>query len=124
MTEPSTDADDRTPNTLLNGVIGGLVGLLLSFIPFSTVLGGAVAGYLEGGDTAAGAKVGLIAGVVTLVPFLLLFVVFLGLVPVMGPEASFAIGLFGLFALLFGAVYVVGFSVVGGIVGVYLKEEL
>lgn len=38
---------------------------MLGFIPFSTVLGGGVAGYLEGGTYDDGAKAGAIAGLVS-----------------------------------------------------------
>nr|WP_310918613.1 DUF5518 domain-containing protein [Haloarcula sp. S1CR25-12] len=40
-------------DTLLNAVIGVVASVVLGFVPFSTVLGGAVAGYLEGGTTTA-----------------------------------------------------------------------
>jgi hypothetical protein len=39
-----SDEAESAPNTLLNGLIVGIIWVLLSFIPFSTVLGGGVAG--------------------------------------------------------------------------------
>ncbi|WP_373189822.1 DUF5518 domain-containing protein [Halolamina sp.] len=130
------DSTERAPNTLLNGLIGSIVSVLLSFLPFSTVLGGAVAGYLEGGDAADGAKVGTIGGLIAFVPVVLIILVVALFVPVagMGMQMGTGMGLLGggvalafwvsLFALLlFAAVYTVGFSVLGGVLGVYLKEN-
>jgi hypothetical protein len=127
-TEESTD---RTPSTLLNGLVGGVVAVVLSFLPFSTVLGGAVAGYLEGGETADGAKVGAVAGLVSFVP-IALFVAVVGLfVPVVtvvegsGPAIGAGIAIwFALLAVLaVVAVYALGFSILGGVIGSYLKEQ-
>ncbi|WP_312854243.1 DUF5518 domain-containing protein [Natronococcus sp. JC468] len=101
--------------------MGGVVGVVLSFVPLSPVLGGAVAGYLEGGDTDGGLRVGALAGLVALVPvlfvgFALLFVLGFG-------PTSPALGLVGLFGLLFAAVYTVGLSALGGTIGVYVESE-
>ncbi|NKE34276.1 DUF5518 domain-containing protein [Natronococcus sp. JC468] len=111
----------RGSSTALNAVIGGVVGVVLSFVPLSPVLGGAVAGYLEGGDTDGGLRVGALAGLVALVPvlfvgFALLFVLGFG-------PTSPALGLVGLFGLLFAAVYTVGLSALGGTIGVYVESE-
>lgn len=121
--------NERAPNTLLNALIGGVVGVVFSFIPFSTVLGGGVAGYLEGGDTTSGAKVGALAGLVTFVPLVFIVLVLLAVMPVMsGPASGFGVQLAlwvsVLFVLLVVAVYTVGLSLVGGILGVYVKEEI
>jgi hypothetical protein len=99
---------------------------------------GAVAGYLQGGDTRDGATVGTIA----LGPFLLfagLFVLF-GFVPAIGicttasagmmggtgGMAPFGGGFFILFALLafvVGALVVIGSGALGGVVGAYVTTE-
>lgn len=117
---------ERAPNTFLNALVGGLVGILLSFIPFSTVLGGGVAGYLEGGDSASGAKVGALAGLISFIPFVLILGVVLFFVPVIAtPDAGVQVALWVsiLLLVLFAALYTIGLSIVGGVVGVYLKEE-
>lgn len=123
----STD-DEHAPNTLLNALIGAVVGVLLSFIPLSTILGGAVAGYLEGGDTATGAKVGALAGLIALVPFVFVLVVATFFVPVLaglggGLGIPFAFWFIVFGVVVFGSIYVVGLSILGGIVGSYLKTE-
>lgn len=116
---------ERAPNTLLNAFIGGIAGVVLSFIPFSTVLGGGVAGYLEGGDSRSGAKVGAIAGLVALVPFVFILGIVLVFVPVTsGAGVQLTLWVSILLIVLFAAVYTVGFSALGGVLGVYVKEEM
>lgn len=118
-------ATEETPNTVLNAVIGGVVtAVTTAFLgPFSPVVGGSVAGYLEGGETNDGLKVGAFAGLVALVPLLLFLPLLLFVVPVVGPRGGIAF----LFAMVFGlsilGAYVVGFSALGGVLGAYLKRE-
>lgn len=115
----------KNSSTILNALIGAIAGVVLSFVPLSTVLGGAIAGYLEGGDPGDGVRVGAIAGAIMLVPF-----VFIGLVFVLffvGFGTGGAPSVFGVFLfliLLLGAVYTVGLSAVGGYLGIYFKNEL
>lgn len=118
---PSDDGDEQAPNTVLNGVIGGVVAVVLSFIPLSTVLGGAVAGYLEGGDQRDGLVVGAIAGVIALIPLVLFGMV--AAVFVIAP-GGFRFLLIIALLLFLGAVYTVGLSALGGAVGVYVKNEM
>lgn len=102
-----------------------MAGIVLSFIPLSTVLGGAVAGYLEGGDMDAGLRVGALAGIIMLIPFALFGLLFVMFFLGFGTGgAPIAFGLFAVIILLFGAVYTVGLSAVGGYLGVYIKHEL
>ncbi|MEY7849249.1 DUF5518 domain-containing protein [Natrarchaeobius sp. A-rgal3] len=115
--------------TLIHAVIGAVVGVVLSFIPFSTVIGGAVAGFLEGPDTREGAVVGALAGAITFLPIAATATVaflFLGLgFGVSGaPAGGFVFLLFliviGTTALL---VYTVGVALLGGYLGAYLANE-
>ncbi|SDR30034.1 DUF5518 domain-containing protein [Natronobacterium texcoconense] len=118
-----------TGRTLIHAIIGAVVGIVLSFIPLSTVIGGAAAGFLEGPDGRDGAVVGALAGLIAFLPFAVgavaLFAFF-----------GFAIGVaaapvegvaFVVFALLvlgtFAALYTVGLSLVGGYLGSYLARE-
>lgn len=110
-------------DTLLNAVLGAVVTVVFSFTGFSPLLGGAVAGYLQRGDRAEGARVGAISGAVATVPFLLLVV--------------FAFGAFGLFAgggfpggllllpvfLVLVVAWDVALGAAGGYLGVYVLEE-
>ncbi|MEF8887205.1 MAG: DUF5518 domain-containing protein [Haloarculaceae archaeon] len=123
--------------TWVNAVAGGIVTLVLApVLPFAPVLGGALAGYLEAGERGTrrpdGFRVGALAGVVAFVALLvfavllgnLLFAVLTGLV---GVPQGFVSGL-GLLVFVvgavFGALYVVGLSAVGGWLGVYVFQEL
>lgn len=126
-TSGDSAGQEHAPNTLLNAFIGGIVGVVLSFLPFSTVLGGGVAGYLEGGDYTAGAKVGAVAGLVAFAPFILIIGIGLAVIPVtVAPEVGVQLALWVsvLLIVLFAAFYTVGLSMLGGVLGVYLKMEV
>ena len=129
-TSEITDSGEKSPSehrsrtTVRNGLLGGVVGLVLSFLPFSTVLGGLVAGYLEGGTAVDGATAGTIAGLTALVPpavaaaavaFLPGVTVPVSVVP---PAFLIAVGVF------VATVYVVGFSVLGGALGASLRSHV
>jgi len=84
------------------------------FIPFSTVLGGGVAGYHEGLGSAAGAKVCASAGPVSFVPFVAIIAVVLVSVPVApgpGGGAQFAVWGLGLLIALVAAIYMADRSI-------------
>ncbi|WP_299234388.1 DUF5518 domain-containing protein [Natronomonas sp.] len=122
-TSPSGAIDrleDGTSGTLLNALVGGAVGIVLSFVPLSTLLGGAVAGYLERGGS-DGIEAGAIAGAIMLVPFaaaglVVLLVVFSG-----GAPLGFTV--IAVLVLLFGALYTVGLGALGGYLGAYAYEN-
>ncbi len=118
-------------DTLINAVIGLVASIVLSFLPFSPLFGGAVAGYLEGGNSSDGLRVGAISGALGVVVgavVLVLFVVVFGVL-VSGTAGAQA-GVLGGFGLLFllggsvvGAVYLVGLSAIGGSLGNYVKRN-
>lgn len=122
--EPDESRDpERAPNILLNALVGAAVSLVLAFLPFSTVLGGGVAGYLQGGEYADGAKVGAIAGVFAALPLALFFVFVGALFLVIPVRAAMALAVFAVVLLFFFSVYTVGLSTLGGVLGVYVKRE-
>jgi len=119
-------------DTGTNALIGAVVTVLTTFTGFAPLIGGAVAGYLNGRD---GVKVGALSGVLASIPLLLIAVFFgsmFAFMPVMGgmmgagPGMGFA-GAMGLtvivFGLAFALVYAVGLGALGGYVGEYLKQE-
>ena len=114
-------------STLVNAFLGAVVSIVLAFLPFSPVLGGGVAGYLERRD---GVRVGAISGAITALPLTLLIVVavLFWSVFAIAPEPAVAGGLLFLtLAILVGvvvvALYTVVLSAAGGYLGVYVYEE-
>ncbi|ELZ96954.1 hypothetical protein C440_04233 [Haloferax mucosum ATCC BAA-1512] len=129
----TTDASfgDEGESLLFSAVIGGIVSIVLAPIPFSPVLGGALAGYLTGTDRTRGAKSGglsgLIVGIVTAV-LTIVGLLFFGLFALGTAPNGFGLGIVGivivlLFSLLIGGLYTVGLGALGGYLGAYLNEE-
>ncbi|MFC7236144.1 DUF5518 domain-containing protein [Halosegnis marinus] len=115
-------------DTLLNAGIGAVASVVLAFLPFGIVLGGAVAGYLDcrPDDYRAGARVGTLTGLLALLPVLgILFTVgaFLGLGFL--PLEVAGLGAVLLFVVVvLSAGYLVGGGALGGVVGAALVDEL
>ena len=107
---------------LLYGLVGGVAGSVLSFVPLATILGGVVAGYLQAGQPADGLKAGAVAGVVMALPFTAMVFFVLFLLGISGAPAEF--GLLAIGLIVFGIVYTVGSGVLGGYLGNYLEREL
>ena len=121
VSAPPAEEPGDSRSTLVNALIGAAVGIVLSFVPLSPALGGGVAGYLEGGESDDGLRVGAIAGVVMALPL-----AFLGLVVstfFFGVGAPVGVGILFLLALVFLALYTVGLGALGGIVGASLEDE-
>lgn len=118
-------------DTLINALIGAAINVFGGpIIPFATVLGGAVAGYLEDGSRRDGLTVGALAGVISLVPLVLVGLVvgnLLFLVSVGPADAPYVVGGLGVLVvvlmLFFAVVYTVVFSALGGWLGNYVKYD-
>lgn len=118
-----------TRQTVIHALIGAVVGVVLSFLPFSTLLGGIASGFLEGPEETDGALAGALAGLIMFVPIgLIAFAVFAFL--------GFGVGVGGLpvggfffflvflgFAVATMLVYTVGLGALGGYLGAYLARE-
>lgn len=122
LLSPGDDAPAEATDLLLYGVLGGVVGSVLSFVPFATVLGGAVGGYLCGGTSADGLKTGAVAGLVMTLPFVAIVAFVLFLFGFAGAPAEF--GIFAFLVVGIGAVYTLGSGVIGGYLGHYLRGRL
>lgn len=118
-------------DTFVNAVIGAVATALLSgFVPLAPLLGGCIAGYLEGGERGDGVRVGLLSGVVGLAISLVFFVVvfvFLTAFLAVVPEALGVFGAMGLLVIVLGtitaAAYFLGLSALGGWLGNYVKYD-
>ena len=116
-------------NTFVNALIGAVVSVVLAFIPLSPVLGGAVAGYLQGGDEREGARIGGLSGAIAAIPLVLLAALVLAVVSfvTIAPDGvgggALILGAFFVLGLLFLVLYTVGLGALGGILGVYVAER-
>ncbi|WP_167837261.1 DUF5518 domain-containing protein [Halosimplex halophilum] len=127
-TRSDSFVERREGDFWVNALIGAVVMVVLSWIPFATVLGGGVAGYLQRGTRTEGARIGAVSGLLAAVPvFAVLVLVFsvFSFGAVAGGEA-FGAAVFAailLFALAVTAAVVAGTGAVGGYLGVYLRER-
>ena len=125
---PASAAGQPERASWVNALIGAVVTTVTAFVPFSPVLGGGVAGYLDGGGDRSGLRVGALAGAFAAVPLLAIFglvflVLFFG-IAVSGEVAGplFVVGLL-LVISLFAIVYVFGLSAIGGLVGAAIADR-
>lgn len=106
--------------------LGAAVTVAFSFVPFSSVFGGAAAASRRDGGYLLGLGVGTAAGVAAAIPLGILFAAAFAIVSSLGfgvPPSSPAYGLFlGIVALLF-LLYTVGLSALGGVVGVWIRAN-
>jgi hypothetical protein len=96
----------------VNALVGAVATFVLSWLPLSPVLGGAVAGYLQGPDTSRGLRAGALAGGIAAIPGLL------GVAAV----GTFVLGIPVLGAVGGGSGSLLGFGL--GIVGILLVLAL
>lgn len=119
----------RAPRpTWLNALIGAVVTVVTAFVPFSPVLGGGVAGYLQEDRDRDGLRVGALSGLFAAVPLLLVVgLVLLVMVFGMAVTGEVAAPLFVVVVLLAVALFVVAYTVVlsalGGLIGVAIAER-
>ncbi|AHZ23318.1 MULTISPECIES: DUF5518 domain-containing protein [Haloferax] len=132
-TSPTTEStlDDNGESLLFSALVGAIASLVLSPVPGSPILGGALAGYLTGTDRTLGTKSGALSGLFMGLVSTLLAVVFLGFFGIFvfaSAPFDFSLGFLGvatvaIFGLLIGLVYTVGLGALGGYLGAYLNEE-
>lgn len=113
-----------TTNTLLNAAIGAVATIGLSFLGVSPVIGGALAAYLEGGETGDGVRIGALSGLIASLPVAGILAVALVVLPLTG-DIGVAIGGFILVVAVVAIAvgYTVALSALGGFLGAYLKEN-
>jgi hypothetical protein len=125
MPDPGSLPGVNTDNTLLNAVVGAVATIGLSFTGISPVLGGALAAYLDGGDTTNGLRVGALSGLIASIPVGAILVIALLFLPLTG-DLGVAIGGLVIVAAIvaIGVGYTVALSALGGALGIYLADEL
>lgn len=105
-----------------DGLIGGVVGIILTVLPLSTMLAGGVAGSLQvKGQGGAVARAGGLAGGIAFLPHLIVgphVLIGLGLVPSVVSPSYLPVGVIGV-----GFLYSVGLGILGGLLGAYLRRE-
>lgn len=111
-----------TPSWIV-GVVGATVASVLGFVPFSPVLGGAAAGYLDPNPDATGIGVGTLAGVFGSLPLLVITVfASAGLIVSVPSEAVVAVVVLVGIAVIASLVYFVGLSALGGYLGHWARD--
>ncbi|MEF8812921.1 MAG: DUF5518 domain-containing protein [Halovenus sp.] len=120
--------DDSLRSYGAHAVLGALASVVFSFLPFSPAFGGALAGYLERGESDRTASVGALSGFLAVAPLLVLLVFVLGgLVTGMRAigqgELAAVTSLVLLFATVFAALISSGLGALGGYLGGRFAES-
>jgi len=102
--------------------------VLSGALPFAPLVGGAAAGYLQGGSRTDGLRVGTVSGLFAVIPAAIVFTLVFSFVTtvLVGTGEVAAPAIFGFFfavVALFVVVFVVGLSAVGGWLGNYVRYE-
>lgn len=120
--------DRRVGNFWTNAVAGAVATLVFSFVPFSQVLGGAVAGYLEHGESGKSIQVGAVSGAVGVAPALVILpFVLVGIASGAAAIGESALTVFVagivVVALLFGTALSAGLGALGGYAGGHIAGD-
>lgn len=115
-------AGEPVSNYGANAVLGAIVAIVLSFVPFSQVLGGMVAGFLERSTSKSTVSVGAYSGFLSVLPVLVvLLVVLIGTIAgLLGVgEAALALGVATALLLAVAVLGAIGagLGAIGGYVG-------
>ena len=108
-----------------NALLGAIVAVVLSFVPFSQVLGGIVAGYLERATSTRDVSAGALSGFLTVVPllFVSIFVLVGGVIGLLDiGEPGFALAASA--ALLLSLAILATLSAALGAIGGWLGGKL
>jgi hypothetical protein len=134
MATASDRSDHRSDipewSSALNVVAGGAISIVTGPVPFSPVIGGTAAGFLDARQGRSGLRAGALSGLVALLPLALGFTLVASIlsfgVAAGGPDAfgvTFLFGGFFLVVFLFSALYTVGLGALGGLVGADLARR-
>lgn len=120
--------DDSAGSYRANAVLGGVTSSLLSFVPFSPVLGGILAGYFEHYGSGRSVSVGALSGFLAALPGLaILGFVTAGMYAGLSAVGEGGLGIVTVVAMILAfllvGVYGVGLGAVGGFAGSRLAER-
>lgn len=120
------EADGETYRS--SAILGAVTTAVLSFVPFSPVLGGGLAGYLERPASGRPVSVGALSGLLSMLPALsiLVFVtvgLYAGFATVQETGLGFVVAAGMVFGLLAVSAYGAGLGALGGFVGGRLAER-
>ena len=109
-------------------VLGAVASAVLSFLPFSPAFGGALAGYLERGESERSVGAGALSGLLTILPFvgLVLFTaggLLAGLRGVTGPGLTVFVVTSVILTLAAGTAISAGLGAIGGYAGGRFAER-
>lgn len=109
-------------------ILGAIAAAVFSFLPFSPALGGALAGYLERGESDRAVSAGALAGLLAFLPLLLLLVCVLGglvtgMLAIGESGVAVVAGAAVLFALALTATIGAGLGALGGYAGGRFAES-
>lgn len=120
--------DDPHSSYGAHAVLGALASVVFSFLPFSPAFGGALAGYLERGDSDRTTSVGALSGLLAVVPVLVLLLavlggLFTGMRGIGRGGLAVVTSLVLLFAAVFAALISSGLGALGGYLGGRFAEN-
>lgn len=109
-------------------VLGAVVTAILSFLPFSPLLGGGTAGYLEHSWSGRSTSVGAFSGFLGMLPVLVILVfvtvgIYAGFAAINDPDYGIVTTAVMLFTLVFVGGYGTGLGALGGFIGGRLAKQ-
>lgn len=114
------DEEQATPSLASNALVGAVVTVVVSFVPFSSLVGGAVAGYLQQDDARAGFRAGIVTGLFLALPVTLIFGVLLTGIII---EGFVTVSLIILMSIIVSLIFTIIMTSLGGYIGGYLATD-
>lgn len=127
-THRNTGADEQPGSFNAFAVTGAVATWVLSFIPFSPVIGGGLAGYFEAHESNRTVAVGAFSGFLAMLPGILILVfvaigVYTGLAAVDASGLGIVAGVGMLVVVLFVVAYGAGLGALGGFAGGQIADD-
>lgn len=113
------------PSPLKNGIIGGVIAVIISFIPLSTMIGGGLAGYMTDAQPEHQLLAGATAGGIAAIPRILVSWYIVASPAIILPGTLLGLGPGAVLAgvIVTTVIYSIGLSVLGSFAGGYLARS-